>query len=321
MNPDEAEIVRRAYQLFLETMSISEVVRYLKSVSNKKWTSTTAKNLLKSETYVGNYLFGNWRKDQAHLSIVDQQTWDSVHCLLGARLHSPPSRERRCHDRGLVKCPYCGCSYTNGAAKGGAVRYYQCLHDTKRLTKCPVGRVNADALHSSVLREVERAAQHRTVMHQVIAESQGWGSAPEALHSLRGQLAKKKQLNDLHISTIAEGRSIDTLLDSLEKLERQREEIAQQLAEVESQIVQSTTKRPMAIEVQQVWGELCELWNHATEEEKAIILPSIVREVVVHEKSRVSLVLTAIPEVHDSKFVITENLGAGVGFEPTTSGL
>ncbi|MCE5200015.1 hypothetical protein LLG39_13675 [bacterium] len=34
------------------------------------------------------------------------------------------------------------------------------------------------------------------------------------------------------------------------------------------------------------------------------------QEVVVREKNRVSLVLTTIPEVHGSKFAITEEMGA-----------
>jgi len=46
-------------------------------------------------------------------------------------------------------------------------------------------------------------------------------------------------------------------------------------------------------------------------QQRTEIMQSTVQEVVVHEKSRVTLVLAAIPEVHDSKFVSREKWERG----------
>ena len=120
---------------------------------------------------------------------------------------------------------------------------------------------------------------------------------------------------------ISQGRALDTLLASLERLERVREEIKQQLDQVEEEIRMSTFERPTAQRVQSSWSRLIDVWEVASDGERSEIMRSLVQEVVVHEKSRVSLVLTANPEVHGSKFVITEEMGAGRGFEPLTFGL
>lgn len=69
------------------------------------------------------------------------------------------------------------------------------------------------------------------------------------------------------------------------------------------------------------WSKLLDLWDEASEEDRTEIMQAIVQEILVEQKTRVSLVLTAIPETHEEKFVIKKEMGAGVGFEPTTSGL
>lgn len=329
LDEDAAAIVQGAYSLFLDRTSMAEVRRYLKSVSNRAWTNNTVKYLLTNEIYIGNYSFGDWRKEDAHEAIIDKDTWAAVQSIINKssakRVREPKTDDYTYYLRGLVKCPHCGCSYTNGMAKGGAVRYYQCLHDTKHITDCPVGRINANALHASVLRELKRAAEHWTVMHQIISQSGGWQNADEAKKKLRGQLAKKLQFKAVQIgnitNAISQGGSLDSLLATLRKFEQEKVEIEQQLNQVDDEIAASTFQRPTAQQVQVVWSRLIDLWEEASEEERAEIMQAIVQEVVVEEKTRVSLVLTSIPETHEVKFAINKEMGAGRGFEPLTFGL
>lgn len=132
------------------------------------------------------------------------------------------------------------------------------------------------------------------------------------------QLAKKLQFKNVQIgnitNAISNGRALDTLLATLEKFEQERDDVARHLQQVEDEIKLSKFDRPTANQIQKVWSRLIEIWEEAEEDERAEIMQGLVQEVVVHEKSRVSLVLNAIPEVHDSKFVITEKMGAGTGF-------
>jgi len=316
---EDAAIVRDAYSLYLDRECMADVRKYLKSVSCKVWTNTTVRYLLSNEIYAGNYTFGEWRKDHSHEAIIDHETWSTVQAILlkssRNRVREPKSDNYTYYLRGLLKCPHCGCSYTNGMAKSGTVRYYQCLHDTKHITKCPVGRINADALHSSVLRELKRATEYWTVMHHVIAESGGWQGADETKQRLRGQLAKKLQFIGVQIlnitNAISQGRALGTLLTSLERLELEKVQVKQQLNEIEEEIRQSTFERPTAQQVQSSWSKLMDIWEVATEDQKVVMMSSIIQEIIVHENSRVTLILAAIPTIHDCTFAIKKDLGAG----------
>lgn len=329
-DPDQAEIVRFAFDLFLTRRKVAAVRDYLNSVTGRRYTPTTAKYLLHNEVYIGNYVFGDWRKDGAHPAIVDKEVWQAVQDVLEQRVNNRVSREPisdayTYYLRGRVFCPHCGCVFTNSAAKGGAVRYYECLNHAKRKSQCPVQRINASALHASVLREIRRAATHPTVMHRRIAEAGGWQSAGEAQVSLRGQLSKQKQMMDMraanYIKAIGEGRSSTYLLDALEKVEAEKQAVCEQLAQVEQEIEVATVKRPTAAQVQEVWSEMLALWDEGTEEERQELTAAFVTRVEVKEKDRASMELMATLTGYGQKFVTKSQMGAGAGLEPATFGL
>lgn len=93
LNPEQAEIVRFAFDLFLTRRKVAAVRDYLNSVTGRHYTSTSAKYLLQNEVYVGNYIFGDWRKDDAHPAIVDKEVWLMVQAILEERVDSRVSRE------------------------------------------------------------------------------------------------------------------------------------------------------------------------------------------------------------------------------------
>lgn len=98
----------------------------------------------------------------------------------------------------------------------------------KRKTQCPVKRINADALHFTILQQIEHAAKHHTVLHKLIAESGGWRDGDDAAQSRRAELSKQKQFLGVRIvyltDLIADGsKSARSLLDKLVEIEEQRD--------------------------------------------------------------------------------------------------
>ena len=329
-DPENAEIVAFCYDMFIEKRKIASVRNHLTAITGRNWTTTKTKHLLTNEVYIGNYLFGESRKDGAHPAIVDTAVWQEAQDILNFAANHRTSREPvsdayTYYLRGLLVCPYCDCSFTNSVAKGGAVRYYECLYHAKRKTKCPVQRINADALHASVLREIRRATSHHTVLHRLIAESGGWQNASDAQKSLRGQLSKQKQALEMRIANyiraIGDGRDSLALFSALEKVEAEKELVSQQLAQADKEIEVSTVKRPTASQVQEVWSEMLDVWDDVTDEERQEVMASFVTRVEIKEKDRASMELLPMPEGYGLKFVTRSQLGAGVGLEPTTFGL
>lgn len=329
-HPEEAEVVQRAFSLFLESYCVADVRNYLKLTTERRWDTTKTKYLLTNEVYLGHNIFGEWRQNDAFEAIIDQETWNVVQTALPKRRQG---RTPRGDDgfayylRGLVQCPHCECAFTQYSvtSNGKRIHYYACGYDMRRVSQCPVKRINAVALHHSVVEAIERAAKHQTVMHRLIAQSGGWQTPNEELKMLRGQLMKQKQFNELQINNftkaIGEGKALRTLLDSLEKAEQKQNEIFQQLEVVEEQIAKATVKRPTAEQVQADWMQMLELWDDVTEEERAELLAGLVRKVEVKQKNLVYLELSPITEVRGSMLALKRDLGAGVRLELTTFGL
>ncbi len=325
-HPVHAETVAQAYDLYLEKHSMAAVREYLKIVTDRLWTTTKVKELLTKELYKGDYVFGQWRNNGSQPALVSAEVWQAVQETIG----SQGSRPARSEDdftyyvRGTVRCPHCGCSYTQASAWGrnSRVHYYTCLKANKYGAKCPVNRVNAERLHHTILHNLEYAAKHQTVMHRIIAQSGGWNSPTETQRSLRGQLSKKLQFLGVQINNmlnaVGDGRGSGLILNRLEQLEKQQQETREELARADEELDLMTIKRPTAEQVAEVWGQVGELWDELTEVERAELLGGLVKEVVVTEKNRVLLKLSPVAEGHGSWFAIKSEMGAGAGLEPAT---
>jgi len=332
-HPDQAPILRRAYDLFLECRSQAAVREYLTAVAPRKWTTTAVKRLLTNVAYKGVFQFGDWRKEDAWTPVVDPEIWEAVQDALG----QPGRRSGRAetaddyvyHLRDRVVCPHCGCPCTQASHHGKTTRvhYYVCQNANRR-EPCPIKRVNADRLHATVLHYMSYTASHWTVMRKLISESGGWGSADEAQKAMRGQLGKQKQALEMRIANfvknIGDGRDSPALLAALDKAEAEKEAVCRQIEQADQEITQATIPRPTTGQVQEAWSQAVRIWKVLTEEERADLMGSFVQVVELTEKESMTLELLPMshsPISYSDKFALNSQMGAGVGLEPTTFGL
>ena len=310
-DPDAADIVRQAFALFLDTGQQAKVREYLNAVTTRSWTCTTVKHMLTNEVYKGTIVFGQWRNEAAYEAIVSLDMWEAVQTVLAARQYRP-AREKAddfiYYLHGRVRCPHCGCPYTQTSAWGRSSRahYYICQTANRTASRgsakghlCPVGRVNAGRIHATVLHFVDHAATHHTVMHKLIAQSGGWGSADDAQKALRGQLGKQKQAIEMRIANyvkaIGDGRMSEALLSALDKVEQEKGAVCRQIEEADQEIQAATRQRPTAGRVQEAWGKIGKVWQVLSEEERTDLLCSLVQSVEVTDKETVTLELLPVP--------------------------
>ncbi len=310
-DPETAEIVRQAFALFLESGQQAKVREYLSAVTPRSWTTTGVKNLLTNPAYKGDIVFGQWRNVGAYEAVVELDVWDAAQTALAARTLRP-AREKAddytYYLHGRVRCPHCGCPYTQTSATGRSsrVHYYICQSANRASSKgssighpCPVGRVNADRVHATVLQYMEHAARHRTFMHKLIAQSGGWGTADEAQKALRGQLGKQKQAAEMRIANyvkaIGDGRLSDALLSALEKVEAEKAAVCRMMEEADQAILSAAVQRPTAGQVQEAWANIGRVWPVLDAEERTDLLASVVQSVEVTQKETVTLELLPIP--------------------------
>ena len=121
-DPEAADIVRQAFALFLDTGQQTKVRDYLNAVTTRSWTTTAAKRLLMNEVYKGDIVFGGWRNERAYEAVVSPDLWEAVQAMIAARQYRP-AREKAddytYYLHGRVRCPHCGCPYTQTSATGG----------------------------------------------------------------------------------------------------------------------------------------------------------------------------------------------------------
>lgn len=161
--PDEAKIVKRIYQNFLDGKSRLATERELaaenfRSVNGKTFHDSQIKAILTNITYTGNLLFqkkyiedpiskkrrqNNGELPQyflpdTHEAIIPMETFRYVQDEMARRAalgqRGCPSRKLYCFS-GKIKCPYCGVSYMHF---GGKHNYWKCGVTKKRGGHCPV---------------------------------------------------------------------------------------------------------------------------------------------------------------------------------------
>lgn len=315
--------VSLAFDIMLQQRNLAAVCDFLKAVTHRAWTITTTKHLLTNRSYLGELRHGEWVNPNAFEPVVTSQVFDEVQALLQKnRSRAAKSDDYAYLLRGLVHCPHCGCTYTNSFAKGGAVHYYECLLAKKRLTKCPVVRVNCDSLHQAVLASINQAAQHLTVMSEVIRDSGGWGSASEQVLAERSKLGKHLQVLATQRTNLL--KALENGLDVTDRYrekQKEKEETLKRIANLDSEIEAATKLKPKAADVQAVWLQALELWDMTTPEERADLMQSLVERVEIKEKDLAVVKMVSISELPGQLFGTTGNLGAGARFELATSGL
>ncbi len=258
---------------------------------------------------------------QHHPAIIDEELFGEVQLKLD-KVEQRFTRASRAEDytyylHGRVHCPHCNSAHSNSHAKGGQVFYYECLNKKKnsKTVHCPAPRINCDALHSAVLREIRRGAEHHTVMHKFIASSKGWHGADESVLALRGDLGKRKGQIDLQVlnitNAIGYGKAVQPLVDRLEVLTNEKGLLLQQMEELDEQIAKSTVKRPTAGMVQRVWQKFLALWEYASEEERSDLMRLLVKEVQVQKNDSVDLHLNPIADFSEFKVRINSKIGSG----------
>ena len=337
-DPEYAPFVKGAYSLFVEEGNYGSVTRYLNGVTSRQWSLNSVINLLKNEVYTGVQKFGQSCNPAAHPPIISQELWEAVRKKNVARARTPkkdPVDKSSFYLRSLIHCGSCGGKMTpaNHHGRIARVRYYECICDGKRTKACPVKRVNANSVHEALLAEIRRAAQHPTRMNEIIREAvkiiPSADKSADLMTGVNRRLREtEKKIKNMTSAIEAGGGTIRSLLNRLEELEAERTKLAGEQGQLERKITESRIARPDTAQVQAHWNEFLTIWEVASDEEKAKLLPLIVERVEVTEKERGFCRLIFQPEIPRSRnfstsgnVVVNSKMGAGVGLEPTTSGL
>lgn len=169
--PDEAKIVKRIFQNFLDGKSRLETEREfaaegITTRDGYRWVDSNLKKILTNITYTGNMLFQKefisdpiskqrrknrgelpqYYVENTHPAIIDKDIFDYVQSEMERRRQLGALANKSlntCCFTGKIKCPYCGCSYMHSRrGKNGHKQEFWCCGSTKKKKnsdRCPVG--------------------------------------------------------------------------------------------------------------------------------------------------------------------------------------
>jgi hypothetical protein len=287
----EAEQVVRAFELYAETSNMGSVRKYLRQVAPERtWTIDTVRRMLTNEKYIGVARFGQNTNPEAHPAIIEADLWERVQAALTekATLRTDPRAvgydlENRKDDftyylRGLVLCSVCGCRMTPAAAHGktGKVHYYQCTKAMKNGSDCPVKRVNAATLHSAILGEIQRCAEHPSRLirlYESVAKNLPSPSETreEIKQAKRNQRETDKKIARL-VAAIRDGGSSAALNKEVRQLEALGAEQDTKIAEGQARLGSLSAPRPDSAALAALWGDFSCRWQQLSLEERTLLL-------------------------------------------------
>lgn len=183
---DEAHVIRRMFELYLEGMSTKDiaylfehenvVATYIEKGEFKQmiWTPAGVSRMINNIVYAGHTLYGKTTEkkvkgkrktlktdqekqiliEDTHEGIVSNEEWDRVQEILKKRNSRPPSLKLAKHVfSGLIVCAECGSVHSFQTSKGGKKRISSCQNRTYNeewtdYTVCKNGGSNLEPFES-----------------------------------------------------------------------------------------------------------------------------------------------------------------------------
>jgi len=307
VNDDEAARVREIFELYLNRLSLIEVVKELdqRGWMTKQWTTRKGherggkpfnKNslfkLLTNRIYLGKITYKDEVYEGEHPAIVDEDIFERAQRLLkrNGRSGAPYVRNRfGAVLKGLVRCVPCECgmvpTHATKTTSGGGnkrYRYYVCQNAQSRgWHNCPSPSVPAPELERFVVEQVKAIGKDTNLLAETLDESRR--QREEAIGKL--EVEKRTLERELHRHNdelrelAAKGRSNGVTTDRMADVQDRIKIAEQRTTEVREQIVALSRELVDAREV----GEACSLfdplWDTLTAREQARILHLLIERI------------------------------------------
>ena len=191
--PEEAELVRRIYRMFIEGMAVSRIARTLTDEGiptpggKQKWQNSVIESILTNEKYKGDarlqkkfttdFLTKKMKVNEgevpqyyvrnSHPAIIEPGAWDQVQKEMQKRKANP--RQRYCNSpfSGKIICADCGCAY--GSKVWHSTDQYRCViwqcnGKFKGDEKCTTPHLTEDQIRDAFREAISKLIQDRTAL-------------------------------------------------------------------------------------------------------------------------------------------------------------
>jgi site-specific DNA recombinase len=330
--PDEAEVVRLAFELYLRTRSIGLTAKRLnargfkqkkhvskdgKEAGGRPWDKNTVHRLLRNPLYVGKVRQGAELFVGEHEAIVSLDLFDRVQQGLTERTTGRGPRKGRRPEHlltGILRCLPCNAAMTTSVVTGKAgrkYRYYRCRKEVAEGCGCPTGLLVADEIEAAVIAQVKLLAREGTLRERIateLAQVDGAKLDTAAEHArLSARLAdlnaEAKRLLGAFSGANAGGR---LLAGRLGEIETECDQLRRRLGDLQVRMSATARATSDAERVTMLLDAFDEVWDALLAEERRDLLHALIHQVGVDPESGTLRLQPFAPALVESAAPATE---------------
>jgi len=308
INEDEAAVVRRAYELYLnQGMGFYAIAKTLNeegipSKQGKEWSIRSVKLLLTNPVYKGTLVWNRIDRskkkrakkeeddwvvvEHAHPQIIDRSMWEAVQKNLEKKPVHPRSQTSPHLLGGILKCGRCG--------SGMSISWSGSPSNRKRLYRCSANK-NKGTCTSKSYRANDVEAWFKQGLLQISTSIN-----QDYVYHVTKQMQedeKHKQTQKVHSAKNRYKRKVDAYaagLIELEDLQEEKQRMEKTIQEAENQESSSSSVDPMELEeiLHQKIRSVVDAIDILPVVEAKALIKTLVEKVVIFEEKSIEIVLT-----------------------------
>lgn len=288
LNPETAPFVLKAFQMYDDGKSITEIRDWLnhnhvKNTKGGAMTHNSVRHLLNNRRYIGEYAFGDIVVPDGMPFIVSKELFERVHERM-ARNSKAPARSKAKETYLLTTklfCGHCGTAMNGESGKGrnGTIhRYYKCHAVKKKLNDCKKKSVKKDFIEDLVVKEtMEMLMDDDTIEAIVSMFMRLQDQENTTLPLLEKQLKEVEKGIQNIVTAIEKGMFSEALMRRMEELEESRDNLTTQIAE------EKLEKPKISVEFLTFWLQRFRKMDVTKESQRQALIDIFVNAVFVYD--------------------------------------
>jgi len=298
VNPEEAERLRRIFEMYIECDSVLQTVHRLDELGwvNKTWTTkkgtqrggkpfdkSTLFKLLTNVTYLGKVAYKDQIYKGEHEAIIDEALFRKVQAVLRHNHNTGGAFVRNKYGavlKGLVRCKACGCGMSHHFAtdRGKRYRYYVCVKAQKRgWANCPAPSLPAGELEEFVVNQIRALGRDDKLVVDAIRRT---------LKRLQDEIAELQEQRMAVVTRVKHlAAKVQELAKDPEAADEQAEvqdhlgEVERQATQIDDEIIKASRR---LVDEDELFGAVeafDPVWESLSPSERARIIHLLVKQV------------------------------------------
>ena len=248
IDKEEAKIVKRIFDSFIERKSTSEIAKELnelglKTATGFSWNTNSILKILANEKYIGNYRYKEIFIKNGIPSIIDNETFSLAQEILKTRKKRHHSKENFFDANypltGKIFCAECGHHIIGDSCKNGKgviYRYYTCMN-RKKGANCRLPSIRKNEIEEAIA-EILRPLLSDTFIEKIVDEAlkefNENHKSEQLINQLENELSTIKDNINKYTDLLIQTRNIDVIMDKIDELKNREKEISKNLYEEKS---------------------------------------------------------------------------------------